>query len=520
MFTIYVFFRCLKEKVKPNIVAILFLFIIDTTLIFSLLGLTKLKAGSIYYTEGRAGDVGNGAYVYYDTTYCPVRFSSSNANNFCKYENGYYIPSQEKSFIDHFYQAFPNYFTENYTIIFNRSSDYSNNYRALVLPKANITLLQCTFEGLGETANGITATGIQWKYAVTSGAKQYNGSVNSTSFGVENWNNSATWYCNGSSRCIYTGVCWNAYIPITNNMSNYTHNYSYYWDDRDFFMKKPSLFNTHTDLAYMKYDKLSILLNGSSVNDLTFQLYECDENGNALANLDWFFELSNLNENSPYYWSNEENSGFDIPFYNFVDVNLKSGKLYNWCLIGTINGTTFIIDNVVMSNVTWDSTAGVNSALINSQNNTSNSIQNQTDWQQQSASGDLDFNFIDTPNFNDPTGDMVGIFNNIVSAISNWEAEPLVLKIPRSENGHSTPPYILQIDGDYVEERLKWMFTTYDDMSVNPSHSGFIVINIVKTIWLFVFSRWVYRIVKKLVDSIRSGKILDNNIEDITSDML
>ena len=107
MFTIYVFFRCLKEKVKPNIVAILFLFIIDTTLIFSLLGLTKLKAGSIYYTEGRAGDVGNGAYVYYDTTYCPVRFSSSNANNFCKYENGYYIPSQEKSFIDHFYQAFP-----------------------------------------------------------------------------------------------------------------------------------------------------------------------------------------------------------------------------------------------------------------------------------------------------------------------------------------------------------------------------------------------------------------------------
>ena len=46
MFTIFVIYKCIKEKVKPNIVAVLFLMIIDFVLLFSLIGITKVQAAT------------------------------------------------------------------------------------------------------------------------------------------------------------------------------------------------------------------------------------------------------------------------------------------------------------------------------------------------------------------------------------------------------------------------------------------------------------------------------------------
>ncbi len=522
MFTIFIIRKCLKENIKPNIVAILFLMIIDFTLVFSLIGMSKVQARSYspYYTEGRANTNHNGNYVYYDDTYCPVRFNGGYSLCYC--DNGYFKPSQEKVFVDNFYSVHPEYFSDDYTMIFCRSTDYSNNYRVVVWPKNELVSLTCTFEGLSDSANGVTISGVQWKHVSLNGAICYKTNTADGSFSSEQWGTSGTWYCNGYDRSRYTGICWNAYIPITNDMSGFAegHNWSYYWDDREYFINYPYIQNTNTELQYMSGSSLTINYNTSGATNLTFQLFECDENGNAIPDAPFFFEMSNLDENSPYYHISGDVILFDIPFYDFVNVELVSGKTYNWSLIGNINGVDFVKDKIIKNNVTWNNSAGVNNAIIDSQNNTSNTIQNQTDWQQQSASGDFDFSSISSPSFEDPTSGVTNLFSGIVDTLSNWESESLILKIPTSVDGYYSPPYILEIPGNYVEERLKWMFTTYDDMSVNPTHSGFVIINIIKTVWCFVFGRWVFIIVRKLVDKIKSGKILDNNIEDITGDML
>ena len=234
-------------------------------------------------------------------------------------------------------------------IIFNISTDWSDWGRCLVIPKENLVSITATLESPVDNSNGININGINYNYSTTGGVKQYKTNYNSpSSYAVENWNNSGTWYCNSGNGVRISSLCWNATIPLTNDLSSFRteHQYSYLWDDSDYFNKKPSFFNTYTDLQYMRYDKLEILLNGCATDDLTFMLYECDSTGNALTNLDWFFELSNLNENSPYYWSTEENSGFDIPFYDFADVDLKSGHYYNWFMTWSVNNHSYVLDNV------------------------------------------------------------------------------------------------------------------------------------------------------------------------------
>lgn len=164
-----------------------------------------------------------------------------------------------------------------------------------------------------------------------------------------------------------------------------------------------------------------------------------------------------------------------------------------------------------------NTSASINSTIreesnkINSTLNEQKQIQQQQQQLQQEQNdflmstaqdSDVDISHFQSADINDPsTSYMSNIFNTIYTAITTWHSKDIVLPIPNT--GKS-----IIIEADSTSNSLKAVHAEW-------------IITFVSAIYYFIVARFILYTVNKIVDKVKSGKILDSqNTSNITTDLL
>lgn len=151
-----------------------------------------------------------------------------------------------------------------------------------------------------------------------------------------------------------------------------------------------------------------------------------------------------------------------------------------------------------------NSTIREESNKINSTLNEQKEIQQeQNDFLKSTAQdSDVDISHFQTADINDPsTSYMSNIFNTIYNAITTWHSKDIVLPIPNTNKS-------ITIEADSTANSLKAVHAEW-------------IITFVSAIYYFIVARFILYTVNKIVDKVKSGKILDSqNNSNITTDLL
>lgn len=158
-----------------------------------------------------------------------------------------------------------------------------------------------------------------------------------------------------------------------------------------------------------------------------------------------------------------------------------------------------------------NSTIREESNKINSTLNEQKQIQQQQQQLQQEQNdflmstaqdSDIDISHFQTADIDDPSSSyMSNIFNTIYNAITKWQSKDIVLPIPNTNKS-------ITIEADSTANSLKAVHAEW-------------IITFVSAIYYFIVARFILYTVNKIVDEVKSGKILDSqNNSNITTDLL
>lgn len=158
-----------------------------------------------------------------------------------------------------------------------------------------------------------------------------------------------------------------------------------------------------------------------------------------------------------------------------------------------------------------NSTIREESNKINSTLNEQKQIQQQQQQLQQEQNdflmstaqdSDVDISHFQTADINDPSASyMSNIFNTIYNAITKWQSKDIVLPIPNTNKS-------ITIQADSTANSLKAVHAEW-------------IITFVSAIYYFIVARFILYTVNKIVDKVKSGKILESqNTSNITTDLL
>lgn len=221
---------------------------------------------------------------------------------------------------------------------------------------------------------------------------------------------------------------------------------------------------------------------------------------------------------SVFYSDNIISSGFNPEDYNFVQIGSVPSGSENYIINYQVpsSNPTYIyftwgyrIEKIEV----YRSIKGIVESLndSNSLQQEQNQLQQQQNQLQQEQNDFLtkpnDDNDVSVDNFNNvdsndiTSAGLTGVFNNIYSSITSWNAKNINLPIPYTNK-------TITIPANYTENML------------NSSGGGWIV-NFIHAVYYFIVGRFMIYSITNIVNSIKSGSILNTDSKNnITTDML
>ena len=324
--------------------------------------------------------------------------------------------------------------------------------------------------------------------------------------------------------------------------------------------------NTYLTLNKMQLDvqnsaiaKLYTLYRANPSSTLNFlnQLYN-ELSGNYQK---YIYVRANIDDSqyeiSTYFYRDWVNSGVSNMNFNgtgFTNVSTKTGSLWsrfimndntlaldvtshsikladatlgiispNWIQlfkdVGIINTSTSqaILDKLDELVTSSNNVSSINTTIREESEKINSTLEEQNKLQQESndlqkeqndflkseaSDSDVDLSGFNTVDVDDPTSSfLTNIFNTIYNSITSWKSKDIVLPVPNTDEN-------ITIKADSTINFLN---------SINAKW----VITIVSAVYYFIVARFIIFYIQRLIDSIKSGNILNSSKSDnITTDLL
>lgn len=290
---------------------------------------------------------------------------------------------------------------------------------------------------------------------------------------------------------------------------------------------QPRIANTDENLQNINTsnDYLLIFPNDFFNNNLRFALRVQKDEGDYISETN--LKVIELNENSPFLKTLNDEKWFEIPFSEFSGIVLQKGTMYNWLLAYDLNNQTKYVDRYLVSNVDFKFTSVVSgggstenndnintNAIIESQAQTTDAVKESTNAiKEQTEAINENNNFIkddsiSDDNFvlpDDSSNDISkqgieNIFDLLYNSFTSGEAQDIVLPVPFTGKN-------IVIPSDYLENIF------------NNSNFNFLLM-FIHAFYYFIVSSFIVIDIQKKFDKIKSGNIENLQNDNIKADML
>lgn len=207
----------------------------------------------------------------------------------------------------------------------------------------------------------------------------------------------------------------------------------------------------------------------------------------------------------------------DIPVPAQGVISPRWVSLYDYCGLLTNSSSQQIISKLNELISASNNSEQINQTIREESEKINTALQEQNTLQQEAndlqqeqnnflkseaSQDDVDISGFNTVNVDDPTSNfLTNIFNTIYNSITTWQSKDIVLPVPNTNQN-------ITIQADSTVNFLNSINATW-------------VITIVSAVYYFIVARFIIFYIQRLVDSIKSGNILNSTKSDnITTDLL